>query len=168
MQIQVPFRHYRICNADFAVLTANEEICRKANEAADRMAALGVHLGTVRIEPGCPPAPQLRSLATLLHPLQVCVIVDPERPAWLARLTREALEIACRDGTSPWRGRLPRVLSFQPASILSTGDLVSLAQGLANHTLSDGDAQLPLAQPDRKRSQPGSKGPRLAAAAAVA
>lgn len=167
MRIQAPCLHYRICNADYAVLTASEEICRKANEAADRLAALGLHLGTVRLESECPET-QLRSIANLLHPLQICAVVDPEQPAWLARLTEEALAVASRDGSSPWRGRLPRVLSFQPAAAVSASDLVSLTQGLANHTIADDVGTLRLLGLAERKRLPRSSSRRLAATAASA
>lgn len=160
-----PFRHYRICNAVYAVLTADDMIYRKANEAADRLAALGLHLGSVRLDPGCA-EPQLRSMATLLHPLQACAVVDPARPMWLAQAAKEALEGASRDGSSPWRGHLPRVLWFRPAADWSVRDLVALAQGLASHTLSEDDLELRILRPAERKGQQRVSGRRASAAVA--
>lgn len=151
MEFEVPFLHYRICNASFAVLTGDAAVYQSACEAADRLAMSGFHLGVVWLNAEYPPS-RLLPVANLLHPLQACVIVDGAQGARLTELAEGVLEMARADGTSPWRGRVPRLVSVRTPAVeaASAMNLVSLARGLANHTVSDGHllAPLPSSRPD--------------------
>lgn len=173
MEFEVPFLHYRICNASFAVLTGDAAVYQSACEAADRLAMSGFHLGVVWLNAEYPPS-RLLPVANLLHPLQACVIVDGAQGARLAEVAESVLEMARADGTSPWRGRAPRLVSVLTPAVeaASAMNLVSLARGLANHTVSDGHL---LAPPTRMEAPRGGKprrretaSPRTAAAVAGA
>lgn len=163
---QGSFLHHRICNAAFAVLTTDPGIFQQATLAADGAAEANLRVGVILLDPERMPD-RVEPLASLLHPLLGCVIMDRQQPEWLANQIGKALDFACADGTSPWRGRKPRLVQCAPqAGRISVKSLVGLMRGLARHEEVEAVVPAPVTR-NIHRLVPG-RGPRRATVAASA
>jgi hypothetical protein len=129
-----PYRHYRLCNASFAFVTAHEHVGEMARQLADRAHHCGVLLGVVTLcgrlrEP-------LDSLGALLQPLLAVAVVEDGRPKESERLVdvvARAIDAASVDGTSPWCGHAPSIVQVPLSLAESPAALERLVAALRNY-----------------------------------